>query len=330
MRTEALSVFGLEPPVVIVLCLVVVALLADTVVRGIRRLRSDDEAIVERWRSVGSWWALTLLAGAALAVGRSGVFAVMGVLALLALRELLNLLKIPHLYLLAVLPVPLVYGWAWLDWETVYLDVLPGTMVVLFLLGIDWRRPPYPRRGAVRSLGHGWILGLFAPLYLAGVASLPASGNPRGGAMGWVLYLLLLTAFNDILQAWWGRKIGSRLLAPVLSPHKTWEGLIGGLLTTVGVALVLGPALTPLGHAVPLGGRALGAPWLWSAATGALIALAGVIGDLTISAFKRKARVKDSGTLLPGQGGILDRLDSLTATAPVFFFLTYLLWYRFS
>ncbi|MFW6089339.1 MAG: phosphatidate cytidylyltransferase, partial [Gemmatimonadota bacterium] len=123
---------------------------------------------------------------------------------------------------------------------------------------------------------------------------------------GWLVLLFLLTGMNDSAQAWWGRRLGSRPLAPRLSPAKTWEGLWGGLVTTVLVSTLASPALTSVGR-----GEA--------AAFGLVVALAGTAGDLAASALKRRAGVKDSGAVVPGHGGVLDRFDSLAATAPVTF-----------
>ena len=92
-----------------------------------------------------------------------------------------------------------------------------------------------------------------------------------------------------------------------MSPNKTWAGFYGGVVATMLLAIVLAQLLTPLStmHAV---------------IAGLLIALIGLFGDLNMSAIKRDVNVKDSSDLLPGQGGILDRVDSLTFTAPAFYY----------
>ena len=95
-------------------------------------------------------------------------------------------------------------------------------------------------------------------------------------------------------------------VTPSVSPNKTWEGLIGGITTTTLLAALIGPYLTPMDMA-------------WSALAGAVIGVAGFLGDITVSAVKRDLGVKDSGGLIPGHGGILDRVDSLTYAAPAFF-----------
>ncbi|MCM2370308.1 phosphatidate cytidylyltransferase [Aporhodopirellula aestuarii] len=121
---------------------------------------------------------------------------------------------------------------------------------------------------------------------------------------GLFLMVIGLTEWNDILAAWVGRVIGKTKLAPVISPNKTVEGFVGGVVGTVATAAFLGPWLTSFNMTT-------------SVSIGFAIALAGTLGDLNMSAIKRAAGVKDSGALLPGQGGILDRIDSLTFSAPV-------------
>lgn len=129
------------------------------------------------------------------------------------------------------------------------------------------------------------------------------SGSPLA-LPGWFLLLIGLTESNDITAAWFGRSLGRHKLAPTLSPNKTVEGFIGGVITTISLAILVGPIITTLSPVT-------------SSLIGFAIAIAGTLGDLNMSAIKRSAGVKDSGNVLPGQGGILDRIDSLTFTAPV-------------
>ncbi|MGH6960172.1 MAG: phosphatidate cytidylyltransferase, partial [Dongiaceae bacterium] len=117
---------------------------------------------------------------------------------------------------------------------------------------------------------------------------------------------LILTEANDVAQYVWGKTLGRHKVIPRVSPGKTWAGVIGGVATTTLLSLLLAPRLTPLDH-------------LHALAAGLLIGVAGFVGDISISAIKRDLAIKDSGTLIPGHGGVLDRLDSLTYTAPLFF-----------
>lgn len=120
----------------------------------------------------------------------------------------------------------------------------------------------------------------------------------------WILFLLLLVVAADVGAYFGGRRFGRHKLAPRVSPGKTWEGVIGG-----GVAAAIMAVI--------------GVFWLHVQAVPfivlcVVVVVASIVGDLTESLFKRHAGLKDSGTLLPGHGGVLDRIDSITAAAPFF------------
>ena len=129
--------------------------------------------------------------------------------------------------------------------------------------------------------------------------------DPFTGAW-WLLYVMLLVWGADTGAYMFGKLFGKHKLAPKVSPGKTWEGLIGGLVTSAVISWLFG-RYAPL-NVVPL----------TLLICSVIAALASVLGDLTESMFKREAGIKDSGHLIPGHGGILDRIDSLTAAVPVF------------
>ncbi|MEJ2288325.1 MAG: acetate uptake transporter [Deinococcales bacterium] len=150
------------------------------------------------------------------------------------------------------------------------------------------------------------VMGLLilAPAWLAAIYLL---SYPRGGAL--MVVLVLVVASADIGAYFSGRALGRHKLAPQVSPAKTWEGFWGGLLA-VALAAVLLWSLLPV-QAAHIGLAAVLAVTLTTA-------LASVVGDLSVSMVKRQSGAKDSGSLLPGHGGVLDRLDSLCGAAPVF------------
>jgi phosphatidate cytidylyltransferase len=132
-----------------------------------------------------------------------------------------------------------------------------------------------------------------------------------------VLWLLIVVWATDTAAYVVGRRVGGLRLAPSISPGKTWSGLGGGV---IGASLASVIAAWALGserlvHAVGLG--ALGSERLVLACLGAVFAVLAQLGDLAESALKRRAGVKDSGSLIPGHGGVLDRIDGLLLTAPV-------------
>ncbi|MEP6504094.1 MAG: phosphatidate cytidylyltransferase [Betaproteobacteria bacterium] len=138
---------------------------------------------------------------------------------------------------------------------------------------------------------------------LACLAALPPVGMAREAAASWFLYVCIVTALNDIGQFLAGSRFGRHKLATRISPNKTWQGVGGGLLASVGVSMAVG-------HALALAAL----PWL--AGMGVVLSVAGLAGDLLFSAGKRLLGVKDYSHLIPGHGGILDRVDSLVLTAP--------------
>lgn len=127
-----------------------------------------------------------------------------------------------------------------------------------------------------------------------------------GKTLGWLFYLFILTALNDIGQFVAGKLFGRHKIAPTISPNKTWQGLMGGVVVSQFVSLVLGTYLS-------LAAPALLAAWAL------LLSLAGFAGDLMFSAAKRRLSIKDFSQLIPGHGGILDRVDSLVFTAPLLY-----------
>lgn len=143
-------------------------------------------------------------------------------------------------------------------------------------------------------------IGVLLPAYL-GLQFIRSTWGP---AAIFMLFAIIWSA--DIGAYFAGRTFGRHRLAPRISPGKTWEGLIGGVILTLLVGGLLFPSV-PFSISLE--------SWLFISV---LTALAGVLGDLLESLMKRIAGVKDSGTLLPGHGGILDRIDSLTAAVPVF------------
>lgn len=129
-----------------------------------------------------------------------------------------------------------------------------------------------------------------------------------------ILYVLLLTEGNDIFQYIWGKSLGKRKIIPLVSPNKTWEGFLGGVFSTIFLAIMLGIHFFNF-------------PIHYLFLFGLEISIFGFLGDVSISAVKRDLGIKDTSHLIPGHGGILDRLDSLIFVSLLFFHTIYYLYY---
>ncbi|MDK4500755.1 phosphatidate cytidylyltransferase [Fusobacterium necrophorum] len=129
-----------------------------------------------------------------------------------------------------------------------------------------------------------------------------------------ILYVLLLTEGNDIFQYIWGKSLGKRKIIPLVSPNKTWEGFLGGVFSTIFLAIMLGIHFFDF-------------PIHYLFLFGLEISIFGFLGDVSISAVKRDLGIKDTSHLIPGHGGILDRLDSLIFVSLLFFHTIYYLYY---
>jgi phosphatidate cytidylyltransferase len=132
---------------------------------------------------------------------------------------------------------------------------------------------------------------------------------PQGRA--WLLLLTAITVASDTAAFYTGSKFGKHKLCPAISPGKTWEGFAGGLAGSLGASLLVRHFFLPE--------QGL----LWICFIVLLLGCLGAAGDLSESVIKRAFGVKDSGSLLPGHGGLLDRIDSLLLTAPVLYYLLY-------
>ena len=312
------------------------SLVAGTIARLATLHRADEQTRVKRLSSLRTWWVLAVVILSGVLAGRVGIFALLAAASLLAMREYVSIAIPKHLnvthdrwstgfvyaaivvyYIAMYFAGPMATrfaaaGFIALAWIVATIHVLQGETA------------NYTQRTA--ALVWGAMIVVFGLSHAALITNLAPGANPVAGPVGWFLYLLVLTEVNDISQALVGRRLGGHLrhrIARRVSPNKTWEGFIGGVVVTLLLSMMVAPWLTPLAQwPLKIGPLVLeGAFYTWPLVLGLLIAVAGLIGDLNMSAVKRDVGVKDSSELLPGMGGIIDRVDSLTFTAPVVYYV---------
>jgi len=231
------------------------------------------------------------------------VFAILvGVVVVLAIREITRAYKtggieLPGLPLYIASAGILFATWiGHIEGLSVALAVaIPNVMVFLLIL----TEKDFVKRSTAA------VFAIFYIPFLAGFVLLLAHDKHP---IDKIFTLVVLVSFNDTFAYFSGLLFGKHLLAPHVSPKKTWEGLIGAIIaTTIGTALVFNYVLDD--H------------WWLGALVGILGVITATCGDLIESAVKRDLRIKDMGTILPGHGGILDRVDSLLFTAPSVWFV---------
>lgn len=298
---------------------VFIALVGGTLVRIVALRGAPEDLLQSRLSSLKTWWVLAVLLAVAIVTGKVGVAVMLTVVAVASLKEFMRLVGQENIgtatTAVVFLLVPLYYLPALSGYHKLIIQASPVACVVALgglrsWLGLS---PGYIRTTA--SLVWGLLLFVVCLSYVLFLFDVPFPSEPQVGRVGWVLFLVLLTETNDIMQAVTGRRFGKTKITPRVSPNKSLEGLLGGILSTVLLAVISAPWLTTLTEA-----RSLLAGMLISLASGLMISLFGFLGDINMSAIKRDAGVKDGSTLLPGQGGMIDRIDSLTFTAPVFYY----------
>lgn len=302
--------YGLPLRVLYAIGAIYALLIVASVIVAILRARAPGEASEELTRRVSSWWFMITIFTIAIVTNRIVSTVFLGLVAYLALKEFLSLIptrRVDRVILLfAYWSIPVQFLIAHNDRYGLFLTFIPVWMFLFFPIAMTLTGRTDGFLRAVGTLSWGLMVTVFALSHTAMLLAAPASvAGPAGGA-GLLLYLVALTQFNDVAQFTWGKSFGRRKITPSVSPNKTWEGFLGGVATTALAGALAGPYLTPL-------------TLTQGALAGAMIAIAGFLGDITISAFKRDLGVKDSGGLIPGHGGILDRVDSLTYAAPVFY-----------
>ena len=305
---------------------VAVALLLSNIILWVRKRSQPDRDDTELVLRVRTWWIIVASFAIVLAVSKGMAVIFFALVSFLAFKEYLSLIptrRADHRVLFwAYLAIPIQFYWVYSGWFGMFLIFIPVYMFMLLptrmvLIG--------ETDGYVRAIGTvqwGLMTTVFSLSHAAMLLSLEPGAEARvnpewysesakafpGSAL--LVLLVLLTQFNDVAQFCWGKTIGRRKVVPKVSPGKTVGGLVGGVATTVALAGLIGPWLTlmDLKH---------------SLVAGLIVGLSGFAGDVSISALKRDLGVKDSGSTLPGHGGVLDRVDSLTYTAPLFFHFVY-------
>lgn len=294
----------------------VVLLIIATIVGKVMRARAQTDSAKATLDNVNArtraWWIMVGVFACAVLVGKIGSVLLFAFMSFMALREFITLTptrKGDHRTLFCVFFVltPFHYIFLAREWYAMFSIFIP---VYCFLF--------VPVRSAlagdcesflerIAKIQWGLMICVYCVSHAPALLMLKIHDYHAQNAK-LLFYFVTLVEISDVLQYVWGKSIGKRKIAPTVSPNKTWEGLIGGGLSTV----VIGTLLWKVTPYTPL----------QAAGMAAIVVVLGFLGGLVMSAIKRDRGVKDWGHAISGHGGVMDRIDSLAFAAPVFFHAT--------
>lgn len=278
---------------------------------------NGSNAAVENLNArIKAWWIMVILIGIAFIAGRIGVLILFGFCSFAALREfvtLINTRRADHWALAAAffVVVPIQYFLLWAEQYGIFSIFIP--VYAFLLMPIISVLRGDTERFLVRIAEVQWALMIcvFCASHVPALLTLKIPGY-EGRNVLLIAFLVIVVQLSDVLQYVWGKLFGRTKIAPRLSPSKTVEGFAGGVIS----ATLIGTGLWWITPFAPLQAGLLAL----------VITLMGFFGGLVMSAIKRDRGVKDWGNLIEGHGGLIDRLDSVVFSAPIFFHLTRYWW----
>lgn len=276
------------------------------------RTRGGNETVRNLNARIRAWWGMVAVVGAAFWLGPVANLVVFAAISFLALREFITLTPTraaDHLPLAVAFYVliPVQYWLIHDQWYGLFAIFIPvyAFLALPALAVLAGDTTEFLER--TTKIQWGVMIAVYCISHAPALLILDLRGFDGQNPL-LLLYLMLVVQISDVMQYVFGKLFGRHRLAPAVSPSKTWEGLVGGGLAAVGI----GAALWWITPFTPL----------QSAGMSALIVGCGVIGGLALSAVKRSLGAKDWGSMIEGHGGMLDRMDSVSFAAPIFFHVT--------
>ncbi|KEO88741.1 phosphatidate cytidylyltransferase [Erythrobacter longus] len=259
---------------------------------------------------IKAWWLMIAIFAVAFVFGKGVTVVLFALTSFFVLREFLSITPTraeDHTATIAAfyLFIPLQYWLIYSDWQSLFSILIPvwAFLLLPLLAVLKGETTDFLARSA--KIQWGMMLGVYCISHAPALLLLDIPGYSDNFLL--LFFLITVVQLSDVLQYVFGKLFGKHKVAPRVSPAKTWEGLIGGGFS----AAAIGAALFWITPFAP-----------WEAALLALtIVLAGFAGGLVLSAVKRSLGAKDWGTMIEGHGGALDRMDSVSFSAPVFFHL---------
>jgi phosphatidate cytidylyltransferase len=293
-----------------VLCLLVLFTWTGGILKH-RRSDTGRSTIDDLNARIRAWWKMCVLFAFSILVGPIGALVLFGIISFLAMREYMTLVPTrrgDHLALFwsFFVIMPLQYYLVGVQWYGFFAILIPvlAFIFVPTMIAIEGDTSNFLERSA--KIQFGLMVCVYCLSHAPALLLLKIPGF-AGHEARLLLYLGIVDQMSDILQYMWDKLIGKHKVAWRVSPNKTWEGFVAGVLraTAIGAGLWWATPFTPL----------------QSAGMSLMIGVLGFAGSLVMSAIKRDIGIKDFGVVIERQGGILDHIDSLCFAAPIFFHL---------
>ncbi len=295
----------------------IVLIIAQTVVQ-VSKNKFSSSTYKNLKARIKSWWVIILSLFIAL-YSKNFFIAYMGFIMFLGLKEYFSIIEIRaedrKLVFLMYLTIPIQQYLIYIQWYDLFVIFVP--VYVFFILSAIITLEQ--KTDGILKAGGTMFWGIMITVYSMGYISYCYTLYYNSEFINFigrnlVTFVLVLTEGNDVFQYIWGKKFGKRKIIPLISPNKTWAGFVGGVISTSILAYLL---------AILLFDKIS----IFSALMGAGIAILGFLGDIFVSGIKRDLNLKDTSQLIPGHGGILDRMDSLIFVSPLFFHTIYYFFY---
>lgn len=311
-----LALLPFDLPLAMLLGGVLIALIVGSIVGFVLSLRVKGEAgratVANLNARLRAWWVMVGVFAIAVATGGIGSLLLFGLISFLALREFVTLAPTraadhQALFWSFFVLLPLQYYLIGIGWYGLFAIMIPVYGFIFTAVRSVLAGDVDQFMARTSTINWALMVCVYCVSYAPALLMLEIPGY-QGQNAKLLFFLVLVVQLSDVLQYIWGKLLGRHKVAPVVSPNKTWEGLIGGILsaTAIGAGLWWATPFTPA--------QAAGMAFL--------ICVMGFSGGLVMAAIKRDRGVKDFGTLIEGHGGILDRIDSLCFAAPIFFHVT--------
>jgi len=291
-----------------VLALLVVA----TIVGQLIKLKKRGDVVDNLNARIRAWWVMSAVFALSLLTGGLGSVILFAMLSFFALREFITLTPTrpadhSALFWVFFIITPLQYYLVAVQWYGFFSVLIPvyGFLFIPSRIAISGDSNAFLERSS--KIQWGLMVCVYCVSHVPALLMLEIPGYAGKNAR-LLFFLVVVVQLSDVLQYVWGKLLGKHKIAPTISPSKTWEGFIGGIVS----ATLVG---TSLWWATPF--------TVWQTMGMAfVITVMGFLGGLTMSAIKRDRGVKDWGSSIQGHGGVLDRIDSICFAGPIFFHLT--------